>query len=104
MPPSRENAIVVVLMGVRPSSLPLLASQISSYELRAVARTFARRNVQAFDKVDLTLPQGEFAAVIGSSGCGKSTLLKIMAGLMPPSSGSAMLAGTPVKARGATSA
>jgi NitT/TauT family transport system ATP-binding protein len=67
------------------------------YELRGVSKTFARRNVQALDKVDLTLHKGEFAAVIGASGCGKSTLLKIMAGLMPPSSGSVRLAGTPVK-------
>jgi NitT/TauT family transport system ATP-binding protein len=67
------------------------------YELRGVSKTFVRRNVQALDKVDLTLRKGEFAAVIGASGCGKSTLLKIMAGLLPPSSGSVMLAGTPVK-------
>lgn len=67
------------------------------YELRGVSKTFARRNVRALDKVDLTLREGAFAAVIGASGCGKSTLLKIMAGLLPPSSGSVMLAGTPVK-------
>ncbi|HEX2726586.1 MAG TPA: ABC transporter ATP-binding protein [Beijerinckiaceae bacterium] len=66
------------------------------FELRGVSKTFARRSVQALDKVDLTLREGEFAAVIGASGCGKSTLLKIMAGLLPPSSGSVMLAGTPV--------
>jgi NitT/TauT family transport system ATP-binding protein len=46
--------------------------------------------------VDLTLTEGSFSSVIGASGCGKSTLLKIMAGLVPPSSGSVMLAGKPV--------
>jgi NitT/TauT family transport system ATP-binding protein len=66
------------------------------YQLRSVSRTFARRNLKALDAIDLTLNQGSFAAVIGPSGCGKSTLLKIMAGLVPPSSGSVMLAGTPV--------
>lgn len=66
------------------------------FQLRGVSKSFARRNVQALDKVDLTLEQGQFASVIGASGCGKSTLLKIMAGLTPPSSGSVMLSGKPV--------
>jgi NitT/TauT family transport system ATP-binding protein len=61
------------------------------YVLRAVSKSFPRRNVQALDKVDLTLRKGRFYSVIGSSGCGKSTLLKIMAGLMPPSTGSVVL-------------
>ena len=66
------------------------------YELRGVSKTFARRNVHALDRVDLTLREGSFSSVIGSSGCGKSTLLKIMAGAQPPSEGSVMLAGRPV--------
>jgi NitT/TauT family transport system ATP-binding protein len=66
------------------------------YELRGVSKTFARRNVHALDKVDLTLREGTFSAIIGPSGCGKSTLLKIMAGLLPPSTGSVILQGKPV--------
>ncbi len=66
------------------------------YELRGVSKTYARRNIQALGSVDLTLTEGTFASVIGASGCGKSTLLKIMAGLVPPSAGSVMLAGKPV--------
>ncbi|WP_368416587.1 ABC transporter ATP-binding protein [Falsiroseomonas sp.] len=66
------------------------------YELRRVSKTYARRNIQALGSVDLTLTEGSFSSVIGASGCGKSTLLKIMAGLVPPSSGSVMLAGKPV--------
>ena len=66
------------------------------YELQGVSKTFARRNVHALDNIDLQLTEGSFAAVIGSSGCGKSTLLKIMAGLLPPSAGSVVLAGAPV--------
>jgi NitT/TauT family transport system ATP-binding protein len=52
--------------------------------------------VHALDDIDLRLAKGSFSAVIGSSGCGKSTLLKIMAGLVPPSNGSVVLAGKPV--------
>lgn len=66
------------------------------YQLRRVEKTYARRQVHALERVDLTLDHGSFSAVIGSSGCGKSTLLKIMAGLVPPSSGSVMLQDEPV--------
>jgi NitT/TauT family transport system ATP-binding protein len=66
------------------------------YELRGVSKTFVRRNVQALDAIDLRLAKGSFSSVIGSSGCGKSTLLKIMAGLLPPTRGSVVLAGKPV--------
>ncbi|HEX9905470.1 MAG TPA: ABC transporter ATP-binding protein [Propylenella sp.] len=63
------------------------------YQLRGVSKRFARRNVHALDRVDLTLHEGSFASIIGASGCGKSTLLKIMAGVLPPSEGSVILEG-----------
>lgn len=67
------------------------------FELTGVSKTYARRSVTALEAIDLTLAEGSFSSVIGSSGCGKSTLLKIMAGLVPPSSGRVMLAGKPVR-------
>ena len=66
------------------------------YELHNVSKTYTRRNLRALDRIDLTLTEGSFSSVIGSSGCGKSTLLKIMAGLVPPSTGSVVLEGKPV--------
>ncbi|MDI6029420.1 ABC transporter ATP-binding protein [Corticibacterium sp. UT-5YL-CI-8] len=66
------------------------------YQLRQVAKSYARGNLRALDHVDLTLAEGTFSSVIGPSGCGKSTLLKIMAGLIPPSEGSVVLEGQPV--------
>ena len=75
---------------------PIPRTGVPVYELNSVSKTFALRAVHALDNVDLTLERGTFSAVIGSSGCGKSTLLKIMAGLVPPSSGRVVLAGKPV--------
>jgi NitT/TauT family transport system ATP-binding protein len=44
------------------------------------------------------LADGEFVSLVGPSGCGKSTLLSILAGLLPPSSGSVSVLGRPVEA------
>jgi NitT/TauT family transport system ATP-binding protein len=66
------------------------------YELSNVGKTYARNKVKALEGVSLTLRKGSFSSVIGSSGCGKSTLLKIMAGLIPPSTGRVVLQNRPV--------
>ncbi|SNT33082.1 ABC transporter ATP-binding protein [Antarctobacter heliothermus] len=66
------------------------------YELSNVSKTYARNQVVALDDVSLTLRKSSFSSVIGSSGCGKSTLLKIMAGLIPPTSGRVVLQDRPV--------
>lgn len=41
--------------------------------------------------IDLTVPAGEFVAIVGHSGCGKSTLLRLVAGLDRPTTGTVAL-------------
>ncbi len=45
------------------------------------------QNLRALQNLSFSVYQGEFVCIVGPSGCGKSTLLRIMAGLIPRTSG-----------------
>jgi NitT/TauT family transport system ATP-binding protein len=58
--------------------------------LREVGKVYDAQGggaVEACADVSLDIRQSEFVAVVGPSGCGKTTLLKMVAGLVPYSSG-----------------
>jgi len=46
--------------------------------------------------ISLHVPPGRFIAIVGPNGSGKSTLAQILAGILPPSSGSVRLAGVDI--------
>jgi peptide/nickel transport system ATP-binding protein len=58
--------------------------------LRRLSDRIAHREperVRAVDRVSLAVRQGETLGIVGESGCGKSTLARMMAGILPVSSG-----------------
>jgi ABC-type lipoprotein export system ATPase subunit len=49
--------------------------------------------IRAVDGISITVPSGEFVALLGTSGSGKSSLLNLIAGLDRPTSGAVMVEG-----------
>ncbi|AGI22049.1 putative ATP-binding component of ABC transporter [Pseudomonas sp. ATCC 13867] len=65
---------------------------------RQVAKTFPvdGRELQAIERFDLEIADGEFIAIVGASGCGKSTLLRLLIGLDREFQGEIRIAGKPI--------
>lgn len=57
-----------------------------SIELRNLSKTYDGKQ-WILKKINVTIHQGEFFAIVGPSGCGKSTFLRMIAGLTPVSRG-----------------
>jgi NitT/TauT family transport system ATP-binding protein len=56
--------------------------------------------VRALEGVTFDVPPGQLTSLIGPSGCGKTTTLKIVAGLIPATSGEVIVKGRPVSRPG----
>ena len=66
---------------------------------RGLSKTYvtASGSVTALKNLNFEIYDGEFVSVVGQSGCGKSTLLKVLAGLLPYTTGSVELNGKPLR-------
>jgi NitT/TauT family transport system ATP-binding protein len=53
--------------------------------------------MEALGGISLDVSRREIVSVLGPSGCGKSTLLRIVAGLIPPTSGEVFVSGKRVE-------
>jgi nitrate/nitrite transport system ATP-binding protein len=71
-------------------------------ELKGVSKTFGRAHERAtiLRDVNLTVEEGDFVSIIGYSGSGKSSLINLVAGLLKPTTGQAMMDGKTIDGPG----
>ena len=79
------------MAALRVSAPPLI-------RLDRVAKTYQTNDgpVESLLPLSFDINAGEFLAIVGPSGCGKSTLLKMVAGLLPATSGEMTIRGVPI--------
>src|ERR1700747_1812044 len=72
----------------------------AAINLEDVCKIYERdgQRIQVLEHICLSIPQGEFIALMGPSGSGKTTLLNLIAGLDRPTSGSVQVHGLDVTA------
>jgi len=72
-------------------------------QVRGVDKVFRRgtEEIHVLGGLDVTVPSGEFLALMGPSGSGKSTLLNLIGGLDQPSRGEVTVAGERIDRLGA---
>ena len=71
-----------------------------SIEVTGLVRAF-KGGIRAVDGIDLRVAAGEIYGFLGPNGAGKSTTVKVLTTLLPPSSGTARVAGHDVAREGA---
>jgi NitT/TauT family transport system ATP-binding protein len=68
-------------------------------EVRGISKVYGG-GVHALDNINVDFPRGQLTSLLGPSGCGKTTLLKIIAGLLPATSGEVQVNGRTVTGPG----
>jgi NitT/TauT family transport system ATP-binding protein len=81
---------------VTVTAQPTRSGSIRLDELSFAFTTRQGGTLPVLDGVDFTVPGGGIVALIGPNGSGKSTLLRVIAGLLEPGSGAALLDGSPI--------
>jgi oligopeptide/dipeptide ABC transporter ATP-binding protein len=89
------NEPIIELRGVSKQFGP--SYDAAARFMRSVTRQFGatprNETVRAVDNVSMTILRGEVVGLVGESGCGKSTLGRMVAGIMPPTSGEILFDG-----------
>jgi putative ABC transport system ATP-binding protein len=69
---------------------------MASVEVQNVRKVYRRdtQEIPVLDGLSLSIPEGEFVALMGPSGSGKTTLLNLIGGIDQPTSGDITVAGT----------
>ena len=92
LPPAKRSGHNALVMTPR-------ASEHEEIAIEARGLTMRFGDFVAVDHVDFRIERGEIFGFLGSNGCGKTTTMKMLTGLMPASSGEALLFGQTVDAK-----
>lgn len=69
-------------------------------ELKNIEKSFPNRDVPVLADINLSIPEGQFTAIVGCSGAGKTTLISLLAGLTSPDRGEVIFDGKPSREPG----
>ena len=93
MDPVREPA---TMTATPPAHAPTIGAG-AGIRVDGVSLAFrGARTTRVLDGIDLEVRPREVIALIGPNGCGKSTLLRVLAGLIPPDTGTVAIDGDPI--------
>jgi NitT/TauT family transport system ATP-binding protein len=81
---------------LKPAAVPAAPPIVS---VRGIKKVYPG-GVEALSGIDLDFLEGQLTSLLGPSGCGKTTLLKIIAGLLPATSGTVEVDGRTVTGPG----
>ncbi|TMW69302.1 hypothetical protein Poli38472_001458 [Pythium oligandrum] len=90
--PERANGVIEPVSG----ELAVQERSGASLQLHALSKTFKLADGEekrAVDELTLTLYSGQITSLLGHNGAGKTTTISMLTGLLPPSSGDAVLYG-----------
>jgi ABC-type nitrate/sulfonate/bicarbonate transport system ATPase subunit len=93
-----QRALDQTQPGTQPRA-KIKVERVSKQFLQTKSRLFTKEwtpGVAALKDISIALPEYSFVSVLGPSGCGKTTLLRIVAGLLPASSGAVFIDDQPV--------
>jgi nitrate/nitrite transport system ATP-binding protein len=80
----------------RPLSVSLPEALPPVLELYEVEKSFPGRTKPVLTRMSVSIPEGQFATIVGCSGAGKTTLISLLAGLTTPDRGEIRFAGQPL--------
>lgn len=87
------NAEAAVSVGDQSHVSRVSASLSPSPVIQIESLTKAYHHLKAVDNLNLSIAAGQIFGLLGPNGAGKSTLMKMLVTLLPPTSGTARIAG-----------
>jgi ATP-binding cassette, subfamily B, bacterial PglK len=66
---------------------------VSEIQISDVNLTYPHKEAPALTNINLSIPAGASAAIVGPSGAGKTTLIDVVLGVLTPDSGSVLISG-----------